>query len=89
MCTAGDHAEVVIAEAHNGEVGAEAAVGGEHRRVDNLAYGDVHLAHAHALHGRERARAGDVEECEGREVDQARGLAHLQVLGVDDGRPPA
>ena len=89
MRTAGDHAEVVIAEAHDGEVGAEAAIGGEHRGVDDLAHGDVHLAHAHALHGRERARAGDVEECEGGEVHQACGLAHLQVLGVDDGRPPA
>ena len=86
---AGDHAEVVIAEAHDGEVGAEAAVGGEHRGVDDLAHGDVHLAHADLLHGGQRARTGDVEEREGGEVHQACGLAHLQVLGVDDGRPPA
>ena len=89
MGTAGDDAEVVVAEAHHGEVGAEPAVGREHRRVDDLAHRDVHLTHADLLHGRESPGSGDVEHRERGEVDQARGLAHLQVLGVDDRRPPA
>ena len=61
---AGDDAEVVVAEPHHGQVGAEAALGVEHRGVDHLADRDVALRDAGALHGVERARALDVEDRE-------------------------
>ena len=86
---AGDDAEVVVAQPHHGQVGEEAALGVEHRRVDHLADRDVALRDAGALHGVERAGAGDVEDLERRQVDDAGRLAHPQVLGVDDRAPPA
>ncbi len=85
----GDHAEVVVAEPHDGEVGQEAALGVEHRGVDDLADRDVALRDAGALHGLQRARALDVEDLERRQVDHAGVLAHGEVLGVDDRAPPA
>ena len=86
---AGDDAEVVLAQPHHGQVGEEAALGVEHRRVDDLADRDVALRDAGPLHRLERARALDVEDAERRQVDHAGRLAHPQVLGVDDRAPPA
>ena len=86
---AGDDPEVVLAQAHHGEVGAEAALGVEDRGVDDLADGDVALGHAGGLHDLERLGALDVEEAERRQVDDRGRLAHAQVLGVDDRAPPA
>ena len=86
---AGDDAEVVVGQPHDRQVGAEAAARREHRRVDDLAELHVHLAHRHALHGLERARADDVEDAERGQVEDRRAVAHRQVLGVDDRRPPA
>ena len=86
---AGDHAEVVVAEPHHGEVGAEAAVGVQDRGVDHLADRHVALCDAGALDAGEGAGALDVEDLERRQVDDAGGLAHPQVLGVDDRAPPA
>ena len=87
--SAGDHPEVILAEPHDGEVGHEAAVRCEDGGVDHLADRNVHLAHADLLHCGQGARPGDVEDRERREIHEARRLAQLQVLGVDDGRPPA
>ena len=86
---AGDHAEVLVAEPHHGEVGAEAAARREHRRVDDLAELHVHLAHRDLLHALERARPDDVEDAERGEVEHRRAVAHREVLRVDDRRPPA
>ena len=84
-----DHAEVLVAEPHHGEVRAEAAARREHRRVDDLAELHVHLPHRDLLHALERARADDVEDAERGEVEHRGAVAHRQVLGVDDRRPPA
>ena len=86
---AGDDAELLVAEPHDRQVALERAARREHRRVDDLAVRDVHLAHRHPLHRLERARAGDVEDAERRQVEHRRAIAHRQVLGVDDRRPPA
>jgi hypothetical protein len=58
---AGDHAEVVLGQPHDREVGLEAAGSTEDRGVDHATDRDVHLAHA-TLHRRERAGADDVED---------------------------
>ena len=84
-----DDAEVLVAEPHHGEVRAEAAARREHRRVDDLAELHVHLPHRDLLHALERARADDVEDAERGEVEHRGAVAHRQVLGVDDRRPPA
>ena len=86
---AGDHPEELLAEPHDREVGLEAAAGREDRCVDDPPDRDVHLPHRHALHGGERAGPGDVEDREGAQVDHAGPVAHRQVLGVRDRRPPA
>ena len=87
--TAGDHTETVVVHLHDREVGPEAAAGGEHRRVDHAAVRNVHLPGGDRLHGFERVRSDDVEDAERREVEHRRPVAHRQVLGVDDRRPPA
>ena len=86
---AGDHAVAVVGQPHHGEVGAEAALGVEHRRVDHPAVGHVGLGDDDALHGLRRGRPDDVEDRERGQVDDAGPLAHREVLGVDDRRPPA
>ena len=86
---AGHDAELLVAEPHDREVGAEAAARREHRRVDHAPDRDVALAHRDALHGRERARAGHVEDAERGQVEHRRAVAHREVLRVDDRRPPA
>ena len=86
---AGDHAEAVVGEPQDREVGPEAAARREQRRVDGAPDRHVHLAHGDPLDGVERAVAGDVEDAERRQVEHRRALAHGQVLGVDDRRPPA
>ncbi len=86
---AGDDAEVVVAQPHHGEVRAEAALGVEHRRVDHLADGHVALRDEGPLHRLFRGRPDDVEDGERGQVDDARRLAHREVLGVDDRGPPA
>ena len=91
---AGDHPEVVVAQPHHGEVGAEAALGVEHRGVDDL-------ADRRRRTGRRRCAAPtssapgpvDVEDRERRQVDDRRRVSRIcEVLGVDDrattsGRP--
>src|SRR5205807_4075892 len=47
------------------------------------------LFRSHLLHGLQRTRARDVEDREGREVEEASALAHREVLRVDDRRPPS
>ena len=86
---AGDDAEVLVAEAHHRQVALERAARREHRRVDDLAVPDVHLAHRDRLHALERAGADHVEDAERGQVEHRRALAHREVLGVDDRRPPA
>ena len=86
---AGDDPEDVLLEAHDREVGLEAARLGQDGRVDHAADRDVHLAHRDLLDGRQGARADDVEDGERGEVEDAGGLAHGEVLGVDDRAPPA
>ena len=85
----GDDPEVVGAEALDGEVAAEATVRGEQRGVHAAAHRHVDVVDAHVL--QEVAGAGplEVELVERGEVDHAHALAHLQVLGVGDGAPPA
>ena len=84
----GDDAKVLASEPHDGEVGLEAAARREPRRIDDPSDGYVDLAHRDRLERRERARAGDVEDRECREVEDPRPVAHREVLGVDDRRPP-
>ena len=86
---AGHHAELLVAEPQDREVGAEAAARRQQRRVDDAPDRYVHLAHRDLLHGRERAGAGDVEDAERAQVEHRRAVAHREVLGVDDRRPPA
>ena len=74
-----------MCKSHDRQVGLEAAVRRQDGRVDDLPGGDVHLAQCRALHGVERAGTDHIEDAEGSEVDESGGLAHLQVLGVDDG----
>ena len=85
MGAACHHAEVVGSQTHDREVGLETATLAEHRGVDDLADGHVHLAHRALLDHTERTGADDVEDRERGEIDHAGRLAHLQVLGVDDG----
>ncbi len=86
---ASDDAKVLVAKPHDREVGLEAAVVAENRGVDVAAGGHVHLPQGDLLHRPQGAWALDVEDGEGGEVEDARPLAHGEVLGVDDGRPPA
>ena len=86
---AGDDAEAVLGHPHDRQVGLEAALRGEHRRVDVAPDRHVHLPHRDLLDAVERARADDVEDAERRQVEHPRPLAHREVLGVDDRRPPA
>ena len=83
--TTGDDAEMVRSQSHDRQVGAEPASRGEHRGVDHLADGNVHLTHSAGLHHVQGARPDDVEDRERRQIDHARGLAHLQMFRVDDG----
>ena len=85
----GDDAEVLVAEPHDRQVGLEAAARREPRRVDDASDGRVDLAHRHRLQRVERTGPGDVEDRERREVEDPRAVAHREVLGVDDRRPPA
>ena len=61
----------------------------EHGRVDDPADGHVHLREHRSLQRVERARALDVEDRERGEVEEPGVLAHREMLGVDDRRPPA
>ena len=89
MSASGDDAEVLVTKSHDGEVALEPSPGAENGGVHDLPDRYVHLAHRGALHHIQRRRSRDVEHRECREVDQSGRLAHLQVFGVDDGRPPA
>ena len=84
-----DDAVAVVRQAHHREVGAEAALGVEHRRVDHAALADLGLRHDDLLHRLRRTGPDDVEDRERGQVHDARALAHREVLRVDDGRPPA
>ena len=88
MCATGNDAEVVLAQSHDREVALEATVDAEHGCVDHATDRDVHLSNHRALDRRECALPHDGEDGERCEVDEAGRLAHLKVLGVDDGRPP-
>ena len=86
---AGHDPEVVPPEPHDREVRLDAARLVEQRRVDDAPVRDVHLGHGHPLDVVERAWPGDVEDRERREVHHPDPVAHREVLGVDDRRPPA
>ena len=86
---AGDDAEAVVGHLHDRQIRLEAAAGREHRRVDHAAVRDVHLARGDRLHAVERAGADDVEDAERGQVEHRGALAHGEMLGVDDRRPPA
>ena len=86
---AGDDAELLVVQAHDREVGLEAAARAEHGRVDHASDRDVHLREHGSLQRVERARALHVEDRERGEVEQPGVLAHREMLGVDDRRPPA
>ena len=76
---------MVRSQSHYRQVGAEPASRGEHRGVDHLADGNVHLTHSAGLHHVQGARTDDVEDRERCQIDHSRGLAHLQMFRVDDG----
>lgn len=84
----GHHPEVVLTQPHHGEVGDEAALGVEYRGVDDLPDWYVALRDAGALHRLQGTGALEVKMERG-QVDDAGGLPHAQVLGVDDRAPPA
>ena len=86
---AGHDPEVVAPEAHDRQVRLDPAGLVEERRVDDPSDRDVHLGDGHPLDVVECARPGDVEDGEGRQVDHPDPVAHGEVLGVDDRRPPA
>ena len=69
---AGDDAEHVVGQAHDRQVGLEAAARGQDRRVDDAPDRHVHLAHRDPLDGVERAGPGDVEDRERGQVDHRR-----------------
>ena len=85
-----DDAEPLVAEPHDRQVGLEAAARRENRRVDDAADGRrpsgarTPAARRRARRGRRRRRSQNAE----RSKIPAR-LAHREVLGVDDRRPPA
>jgi hypothetical protein len=85
----GDDTEMAVAEPHDREIGLHSAVLVEERGVDDAADGDVGLVDDHPLHVVHGPRPLDVEDGERAEVHHADPVAHRQVLGVDDGRPPA
>ena len=61
----------------------------EHGRVDDAADRHIHLCHHRVLQGVERTGTTHVEDRERGEVEDAGVLAHREMLGVDDRRPPA
>ena len=79
----------VAAEPHDRQVRLDPAGLVEQRRVDDPPDRHVHLGDGHPLDVVERARAADVEDRERGQVDHPDPVAHGQVLGVDDRRPPA
>ena len=83
-----DDAEVLVAQAHDRQVGLEAAIWGEDRRVDDASHRNVHLPQRGGLHRSERSGPEDVEDGKGGEVEQACAVAHREVFRVDDRRPP-
>ena len=89
MRGAGDDPEELRAQPHDRQVGLEAAVVVEDRRVDDAPGLDVELGERDVLECFERAGAGDVEDVEGGQVDHRDPVPHRQVLGVHDRRPPA
>ena len=87
---AGDDPEAVLGQPHDRQVGAEAAALVDDRRVDDLARARRSSAPtAMRCTASNAPRPDDVEDHERRQVDVAGALAHRQVLGVDDRRPPA
>ena len=86
---AGHHPEAVVGEPHDRQVGEDPAGAVEQRRVDGPPGRDVDLVDAQPLEVGAGARPGHVEDGERRQVDDRRPVAHRQVLGVDDRRPPA
>ena len=86
---AGDDPESIGTEAHDGEVALEAAPFVEQRGVDDTTDRHVHLRDREVLEAREGSLAGDVQDHEGREVDEPTAVAQRQVLRVDDRGPPA
>ena len=88
MRSAGDDPEGLLPEPHDRQVRPEAASRAEDGRVDHAPDGHVHLGEHRSLKRIERSRPLHVEDRERREVEDARVLAHGEVLGVDDRRPP-
>ena len=86
---AGHDPEVVVGEPHDRQVGEDPTGGVQERRVDRPADRDVDLVDAEMLEGGQGTGSRDVEDRKGRQVHEARPVAHREVLGVDDRRPPA
>ena len=74
----------VVGETQDREVAAESAVGGQQRRVDRSADGDVDRVDGHVLQVVKRAWALDVELVERGQVDHADVVAHVEVFGIGD-----
>ena len=86
---AGHDPEQVVAEPHDREVGLEAAARRQQWGVDDASDRHVHLTGGDPLQPVQGAGTGDVEDRERRQVEDAGVLAHREVLGIDDRRPPA
>src|SRR5581483_4548883 len=86
---AGDDAEIIGSETHDGEVGFDAAMLVEKVGVGDATNRRVHLIDCHHLDEIARARALNIKDGKGGEVHHADAFAHGKVFGVDDRRPPA
>ena len=87
--SAGDHPEVVGTAPHDGQIRAERSGGGQQRGVDHAADAHVDTGHGQLLEVAQGSWPTHVEDRECAEIDQGDALAHGQVLGLDDRRPPA
>ena len=79
--TAGYNQEAVLGQSRDGEVALDAAALREHRRVGDGADGPVHLVGRKTLQRRQRARSGELELGERRQVEQRGTFARGRVLG--------
>ena len=89
VCAAGDDAEVLVAEPHDREVGLEAAARREPRRVDHAADAASTWRIDTCCSASSAPGPDDVEDRERRQVEDPGAVAHREVLGIDDRRPPA
>ena len=85
----GDDSEVIGTESHDRKVAPEATTWCEQRRINRTTNRYINIVDAHVLQESDYARASEIEFIESSEVDHADRLAHLQVLGVCNRRPPS